>query len=50
MEHGTKDPRVREYAKTYGVPIEKLIALNLRLISMYFIVLPSCLSGLTLIK
>lgn len=28
MEHGTKDPRVRGYAKTYGVPIEKLIALE----------------------
>ena len=32
MEHGTKDPRVRGYAKTYGVPIEKLIALEKRLL------------------
>ena len=34
MEHGTKDPRVRGYAKTYGVPIEKLIALEKRLLGI----------------
>ena len=34
MEHGTKDPRVRGYAKTYGVPIEKLITLEKRLLGI----------------
>lgn len=28
MEHGTKDPRVRGYARMYGVPIAKLEGLE----------------------